>query len=138
MRGSLPILLLFAIYIVLMGCSGSSHRDKNCSDFICQQDAQAWHESHPGDGLDGDGDGIACEHLPSCYSLPAHEHRSEPGLFPKIADPAFVPDSSTPVIMINIRACLNRQAGRHASLDAAATRVFGLQKRSWGVVHRPA
>ncbi len=40
--------------------------DKNCSDFDCQGQAQAWHNSHPEDGLDGDGDGIACEHLPSC------------------------------------------------------------------------
>ena len=43
--------------------------DKDCSDFDCQEEAQAWHEQHPEDGLDGDGDGIACESLPSCSAL---------------------------------------------------------------------
>lgn len=53
--------------ILVSGCSGGSGGgDKNCSDFACQDDAQAWHNSHPGDGLDGDGDGVACENLPSC------------------------------------------------------------------------
>ena len=101
MRGSLRILFLFAIYLALTSCSGSGDWDRNCSDFSCQQDAQAWHETHPGDGLDGDGDGIACEHLPSCYSLPAHEHRSAPGLFPKVDDATIEPELSTPVIMID-------------------------------------
>ena len=34
-------------------------------------------------GLDGDGDGIACEHLPSCGSLAGHSHLSAPGVFPE-------------------------------------------------------
>jgi len=46
-----------------------SEADRNCSDFTCQSDAQAWHDSHPEDGLDGDGDGIACESLPNCAHL---------------------------------------------------------------------
>ncbi len=86
---------------MLTGCSGSGDSDRNCSDFSCQQDAQAWHESHPEDGLDGDGDGIACEHLPSCSSLPVHEHRSAPGVFPKIDDPTIAPNPPTPVIIID-------------------------------------
>ena len=46
-----------------------------CADFQCQQEAQAWHDDHPEDGLDSDGDGIACESLPSCLTIPPHEHR---------------------------------------------------------------
>ena len=46
-----------------------------CADFQCQQEAQAWHDGHPEDGLDSDGDGIACESLPSCLMIPPHEHR---------------------------------------------------------------
>lgn len=50
--------------------------DRNCADFSCQQDAQAWHNSHPEDGLDGDNDGVACESLPLCSSIPEHAHLS--------------------------------------------------------------
>lgn len=53
---------------------GGGGGDKNCSDFACQQDAQAWHNSHPQDGLDGDNDGIACEHLPQCAYAGPHSH----------------------------------------------------------------
>lgn len=67
------------IALLLGGCSSGSS-DKNCSDFSCQQDAQAWHNSHPGDGLDGDGDGIACESLPNCSSLGAHQHLALPAI----------------------------------------------------------
>jgi hypothetical protein len=40
--------------------------DKNCSDFTYQEDAQAVFNQDPSDpnGLDSDGDGIACEKLP--------------------------------------------------------------------------
>lgn len=38
--------------------------DVDCDDFATQAGAQAYHESTGGAGLDGDGDGIACEHLP--------------------------------------------------------------------------
>ena len=40
----------------------------NCDNFTCQGEAQAFLEDDPSDpeGLDGDGDGIACEHLPPC------------------------------------------------------------------------
>lgn len=53
--------------LILVACHDSS--DRNCSDFSCQEEAQAWHNSHPGDGLDADHDGTACEHLPSCFTL---------------------------------------------------------------------
>ena len=38
--------------------------DMDCADFETQEEAQEFHESHSGHGLDGDGDGIACESLP--------------------------------------------------------------------------
>ena len=38
--------------------------DMDCSDFETQAEAQEFHETHSGHGLDGDGDGIACESLP--------------------------------------------------------------------------
>jgi len=96
MRGLFAVSFMLGMLLGLGSCTGSSS-DKNCADFSCQSDAQAWHNSHPGDGLDGDGDGIACEHLPSCVSLPAHEHRSSPGFFPKID----VPSPTVTVILID-------------------------------------
>jgi len=45
--------------------SGGGGGDYNCDDFSSQAAAQAAHENSGGAyGLDGDGDGIACEHLP--------------------------------------------------------------------------
>ena len=38
--------------------------DMDCNDFETQTEAQEFHETHSGHGLDGDGDGIACESLP--------------------------------------------------------------------------
>lgn len=38
--------------------------DMDCDDFETQAEAQEFHETHSGHGLDGDGDGIACESLP--------------------------------------------------------------------------
>jgi len=38
--------------------------DMDCDDFDTQAEAQEFHETHSGHGLDGDGDGIACESLP--------------------------------------------------------------------------
>ena len=44
----------------------------NCSDFDTQEEAQAVLDADPSDphGLDGDGDGIACEDLPEAATLP--------------------------------------------------------------------
>jgi len=58
--------------IVLLACD--SRESKDCSDFSCQEEAQAWHNSHPEDGLDADGDGMACESLPSCAVAGPHVH----------------------------------------------------------------
>ncbi|MBB3674336.1 excalibur calcium-binding domain-containing protein [Modestobacter versicolor] len=46
--------------------STANAADLNCSDFATQADAQAAFNATPGDpnGLDRDGDGIACETLP--------------------------------------------------------------------------
>lgn len=38
--------------------------DMDCEDFETQAEAQKFHDTHTGHGLDGDGDGIACEALP--------------------------------------------------------------------------
>lgn len=56
------------LVLLAAGCGGGGSggsSDKDCKDFTYQQDAQAWHQSHPNDGLDSDGDGIACESLSS-------------------------------------------------------------------------
>ena len=37
----------------------------NCDDYATQEEAQQAHENDPSLGLDGDGDGVACESLPS-------------------------------------------------------------------------
>lgn len=70
------ILALLTSCLEGYGAARTSGLDRNCSDFACQRDAQDWHERYPGDGLDGDRDGIACESLPNCAVLAAHRHRS--------------------------------------------------------------
>lgn len=42
----------------------SERMSMDCDDFETQEAAQEFHETHSGHGLDGDGDGIACESLP--------------------------------------------------------------------------
>jgi endonuclease YncB( thermonuclease family) len=44
----------------------TSTQDRNCSDFSTQSEAQRFFQNQLGDshGLDGDGDGVACESLP--------------------------------------------------------------------------
>lgn len=54
--------------LMVLGESAATARDYDCSDFSTQQEAQKVFEAAgPGDpyNLDGDGDGIACESLPS-------------------------------------------------------------------------
>ncbi len=50
---------------------------RSCSDFTCREDAQAWHEAHPEQGLDADGDGIVCKGLRSCSQSSRHPHASD-------------------------------------------------------------
>ena len=60
--------LAVAVGCTLVGSPASANHvgDRNCSDFTFQEDAQAHLAAHTGDpdGLDGDGDGIACQSLP--------------------------------------------------------------------------
>lgn len=63
---------------------GSSGDDLNCSDFSTQEEAQAVLEADSSDpnNLDGEGDGEACESLPSgysSYSSPSSEDDSSSG-----------------------------------------------------------
>lgn len=69
------ILLLFFAVLILSGCTsqsggavkGGTSKDKNCSDFSTQKEAQGFFESQgPGDPhkLDRDNDGVVCETLP--------------------------------------------------------------------------
>ncbi len=64
------------ILLAVVACGGSDLKydpegpDRNCSDFDTQQEAQAFYEAAGGPEkdphrLDGDGDGIACQSLPS-------------------------------------------------------------------------
>jgi len=59
---TLPTLALTALFLV--GCGGGEEvGNATCSDYSSQADAQEDYD----DGetqLDGDGDGVACEHLP--------------------------------------------------------------------------
>ena len=66
----LTISFLFALFF-LLSCDGSNDDGsnicikKNCSDFSSQAAAQAAYNADPDcyGNLDGDNDGIACEHL---------------------------------------------------------------------------
>ncbi|MEZ5082411.1 MAG: excalibur calcium-binding domain-containing protein [Bacteroidales bacterium] len=59
-------LVFFLLSIFSCGEKDSPCVDKNCSDFNTQGEAQAAFNSNPDcyDNLDGDNDGIPCEHLP--------------------------------------------------------------------------
>lgn len=63
--------------------------DKDCGDFTSQPAAQAWHVGHPGDRLDRDGDGIACESLPAGPDATYTPVPAEP---PNDADRAAIAD----------------------------------------------
>jgi micrococcal nuclease len=58
---------LIAVALAVAGCGNvtSTARDRDCSEFADQRAAQAWLDAHRGDpdGLDEDGNGVACESL---------------------------------------------------------------------------
>ena len=62
--------LVAATALTQSGTSLARERDRDCSDFANQAEAQRFFEAHGGsstnnfDNLDGDGDGVACESLP--------------------------------------------------------------------------
>lgn len=56
--------LLVGAFAAFSSPGAIAHRDQDCADFPSQAAAQHFYDSHgPGDpeGLDGDGDGVACE-----------------------------------------------------------------------------
>ena len=65
------VLLTAAFSLGFTGTAGAD--DLNCSDFATQADAQAVYDATPGDpnGLDQNGNGIACETLPTTDGSPA-------------------------------------------------------------------
>lgn len=58
---------LAAAWVLLFAPAAGAQGDLDCSDFATQEEAQAVYDQDPSDphGLDSDGDGIACETLPS-------------------------------------------------------------------------
>jgi hypothetical protein len=65
---------VFITAALSIGFSGTANAaDLNCSDFATQAEAQAAFNATPGDpnGLDRDGDGIACETLPGATGVQA-------------------------------------------------------------------
>lgn len=58
---------LTAAWVLLFASAAGAQGDLDCSDFATQEEAQAVYDQDPSDphGLDSDGDGIACETLPS-------------------------------------------------------------------------
>ena len=65
---TLAVTSVVATVAVVSVESAAAQVDSDCSDFVWQEDAQAFFEAAgPGDPhrLDADGDGIACEALPS-------------------------------------------------------------------------
>ncbi|WP_174614736.1 excalibur calcium-binding domain-containing protein [Virgibacillus ihumii] len=70
MKGKLTLAVLFSVLIMFATVPSvfANHSGNlNCDDFDTQAEAQAHLEAHPNDpdGLDGEGDGVPCEGLPS-------------------------------------------------------------------------
>jgi micrococcal nuclease len=78
-----------------------SFRDRDCSDFNSQTEAQEVLEDDPSDpnGLDGDSDGVACEYVPggssdsSSVSSSASSSASAGGAVPPISEEHCPPDA---------------------------------------------
>lgn len=84
---TLLVALVIGSLTALSACeAGSGGGDRNCSDFQCQGQAQAWHNSHPGSDLDADHDGLACENLPSCLELEEGDGSPTPRLSQSVYD----------------------------------------------------
>ena len=65
----LAMLVAAGAMVVGWGGIATAGQGANCSDFQYQEDAQAALPQYP--GLDGEGDGVACETLPRRGSAPA-------------------------------------------------------------------
>lgn len=59
--------LIGTLVLALSIWAPASAQDLNCDDFDTQEEAQAEYDADPSDphGLDRDGDGVACQNLPS-------------------------------------------------------------------------
>jgi hypothetical protein len=83
---------------------------KNCSDFATQAEAQAWHDFYfpfYGDvaGLDGDGNGIACESLPLTEALRSAALVSARTTIPlQVSGRGGVPVSGVSAVVMNVTA----------------------------------
>jgi micrococcal nuclease len=67
------------VALALAGCGATPVADRDCSDFADQAAAQEWLEARPGDpdGLDPDGNGVACESLgAAAAAAPKAERRA--------------------------------------------------------------
>jgi LPXTG-motif cell wall-anchored protein len=67
--------------LTLAGPAAGQAPDLDCSDFASQEAAQRELDGNPSDphGLDADGDGIACESLPSSGEAPADDDGDDDG-----------------------------------------------------------
>src|SRR5689334_16097708 len=92
-RSSAAALLVAAIAAAFPMAGVASAQDRNCSDFSTQAEAQAALRPGDADHLDANGDGIACESLPSVASQDTGA-TVEPTTVPS-ATPSTVP-SATP------------------------------------------
>ena len=66
-------LVVSAVMALFSACGSHGGGGVTCSNFGCQGQAQAYFNTHPGSGLDEDGDGIACESLPPCLDSLSEE-----------------------------------------------------------------
>jgi hypothetical protein len=101
-----------AVAIIMGACGGGASGDRDCSDFTYQEDAQAWHNGHPGDRLDGDRDGVACESLPRRPS-------------PAPSSPAPAPTTSRHMTLVDAK-------GSAHDLDRYSAGGFATRMRSLG------
>ncbi|MGH3980556.1 MAG: excalibur calcium-binding domain-containing protein [Pseudonocardiaceae bacterium] len=107
---------------LFIGMSGTAlaAQDLDCGDFATQQEAQAVLDSDLSDpnGLDGDGDGIACESLPS-GTTPESPQVPLPPVPAQPPAPA-APEPALPATPLPDRDCpdFDSQAEAQAALDA--------------------
>lgn len=75
--------------------------DVDCGDFSYQQDAQAHLDDHPDDPdqLDTDGDGVACESLPSRPGTPTPTPTPAPGVPRPVAEPRDIAPACPPGVV---------------------------------------
>jgi excalibur calcium-binding domain-containing protein len=112
--------------LMLLGLlpSGAAAGDLDCADFATQEEAQE--NLLPGDphGLDGDGDGVACEDLPSGGSGSGGESGS-----PQPPPPPPPPTLEKAVARDAAERKARKFTRRHAELDSVSFRGCGRRSR---------